>query len=129
MERLVEVRDSNGNAYEMRGGTRVEYAMTVDGQHKRMRALGCPEIVLVRAKRRLVARYPATAATHKPERFLTETERDAERKRKAAAFGATIVAERQADSERQQAADAEQQRKDAELAERMRVRAGRVAKV
>lgn len=127
MENLVEVRDSNGGAYEMRNGSRVEYAMTIDGQHKRMRALGCPEIVLVRAKRRLAARTenPTPTTTHKPQRSLTEAERDAERRRKAAAFGKTITAEKHADKQRQQAADAEQHRKDAELKDRMDRLAGR----
>ena len=129
MERLTEIRATGGTAYEMRNGSRVEYANTVDGQHRRMRALGCPEIVLVRAKRRLAARSAAPAS--KPTTQLT----DAERRRKAATLGAKITADADADRKRranaqaaQIASDSEQERKDKELAGRMANAAGRVSR-
>lgn len=52
---LVEVRSTNGGAFEMRNGQRVEFASDFAGQQRRLRALGCPERhikgVIARAKR------------------------------------------------------------------------------
>lgn len=121
MEQLIQYRATGGTAYELRNGTRVEYAATFDGQCKRMRALGCPEAVLQRAMQRKAARAGQ----------LT----DAERHRKATTLGAKITADADADRSRrasaqakQIAADSEQERKDKELARRMANAAGRVSR-
>jgi hypothetical protein len=129
MEQLIEIRATGGQAYEMRNGTRVEYAATIDGQNKRMRALGCPEAVLARINRTRALRSttPVPVRT-KPNSNTSLAQQDAERRRKANKLGYRLAAEADADKLRQSNADAEQKNKDAELKRRMDAASGRICR-
>ncbi len=143
MNGLVEVRGTNV-AYEMRNGVKVEYA--TDDREARMRALGCPEPILKRirekrSKRPAVVRTGvvlneetlarAQGVTVAQLRAANARAADAALRGKAHRLARTMEAQEDADRRsraRRQAAqiseDAEQEKKDAALQERMQNAAG-----
>ena len=145
MNDFIEVRGTSF-AFEVRDGKKIEYA--AGDRETRMRALGCPEEVLrkIRHGKRSAASKPAPAPA-KPFAEFTEEDfaklngwtveqyrarADYERQQRAHALGRQIAAQTDSDLRRRAdaagkviASDALQEKKDAELRERMEIAAGR----
>jgi hypothetical protein len=66
MDGLLEVRCTEGGAFEMRNGARLEFADDAPGQTRRLRSIGCPEWMIPKiiAKRNQQRNAPSRTLRH-----------------------------------------------------------------
>jgi hypothetical protein len=134
---IIQVRCTNGVAFEKNAAGPLNYAATPAGFEQRMRDLGCPEALITRTRAKMEARgvggrtaVRATTVNRKPA-----PPTDADLKRRAANAAAQIDADAKRDRAKQLAVDVraakaanEQKQKDNELRRKMDAIAGRTCR-